>query len=275
MPIYENQSQDDLVVGFPSNKSWLAFLILIDVVAFVGNSLMICGVLLTKRFRKPAHYLLVSLSASDFLTSILVMPLGIFSAVTGKWSVGRHLCHFWLIVDLTCCSASVLNLALISLDRYWCILKPLRYADIQTSRLCFHMIGFVWFEAFLTACLPLLGWGASSTHREMDVCVIGWFFPSQYYVFVLTLNLLCPSLVMLYVYAKIYATARRQLQRISVLFVHQNEMGISSALVRQNKASRKLGVLLGIFLVCWSPYLLVTLYLQVRIVGLRLYNFTQ
>ena len=267
MHVYENQSRNDVVGFLTWNKPWLALLILIDLVALFGNLVVICGVVYTKHFRTSSHYLLASLSISDLITSIVVMPLGIMDALTSKWRGGKGLCLFWLIVDFTCCSASVLNLALISLDKYWCILKPLRYPSFEASNLCFIMIGLVWFMAFLTTCLPLLGWSGRLQGQQEDVCVVGWLFPSYYYVFFLIFNLLCPFLVMLYVYASIFLTARRQLHRISVLFLQHNQSAISRSVVKQNKACGRLGVLLGVFLICWSPYLLVTLYLQVRGMG--------
>ena len=265
MVYYENNSQSDLITGFPnSNKSWLALLILINIIAFFGNFLMICGILSTKRFRNPSHYFLISLSTSDLLCSIFVMPLGIVAAVGGSWHYGEGTCYFWLIVDMTCCSASVLNLALVSIDKYLSIIRPLRYNDIVTNRNAFLMIGLVWLEAVCTAIVPLLGfWNMRSHHSKVNVCVFSWFFPTFYYLFVLSVNLLLPFLIMVYVYARIYVTARRQLRRISGLFARQNQSNMAVAIIKQNKASRKLGMLLGVFVICWTPYLSLTLYLQV------------
>ena len=265
MTQYENHvDESDLITGFPnSNKSWLALLILINTVAFFGNFLMICGILSTKRFRNPSHYFLISLSTSDLLCSLLVMPLGVVTAVSGTWDYGDGVCYFWLIADMMCCSASVLNLALVSLDKYLSIIKPLRYTDIQTPTKTFVMIGIVWLEAIFTASVPLFGLWKMKNHAEFPVCVFSWFFPRFYYIFVLSVNLLLPFLVMLYVYARIYFTARRQLRRISILFVRQNQASEAQAIIKRNKASRKLGMLLGVFVLCWSPYLTLTLYLQV------------
>lgn len=38
---------------------------------------------------------------------------------------------------------------------------------------------------------------------------------------------------------------------------------IAIAIIKQNTATRKLGAILGVFVMCWSPYLVVTLYIQV------------
>ena len=261
---YENQTHSDLITGFPnSNKSWLALLILINILAFFGNFLMICGILSTKRFRNPSHYFLISLCTSDFLCSIFVMPLGIVTAVSGSWDNGKAACYFWLIVDMMCCSTSVLNLALVSLDKYLAIIKPLRYTDIQTPRNALFLIALVWIEAIFTASIPLFGFWELKNHSEVNVCVFSWFFPPFYYIFVLSLNLLLPFVIMFYVYTRIYVTARRQLHRISILFVQQHQSRVAVGIIKQNKASRKLGMLLGVFVLCWSPYLTLTLYLQV------------
>ena len=225
---------------------------------------MICGILSTKRFRNPTHYFLISLCTSDLLCSIFVMPFGIVTAVSGSWDYGEVSCYFWLIVDMMCCSSSVLNLALVSFDKYLSIIKPLRYTDIQTPRNAFLMISAVWLEAILIASVPLFGLWEMKNHSEVHVCVFSWFFPPFYYIFVLCVNLLLPFVVMIYAYTRIYMTARRQLHRISVLFQQQNQSNVAAKIIKQNKASKKLGILLGVFVLCWSPYLTLTLYLQVR-----------
>ncbi|XP_028406893.1 octopamine receptor-like [Dendronephthya gigantea] len=263
MAPFGNQTHSDLITGFPnSNKSWLALLIFINSLAFFGNATMITGILTTKRFRNPSHYFLVSLCMSDLLCSVLVMPFGIETAVSGTWENGEATCYFWLIVDMMCCSSSVLNLALISLDKYLSIINPLRYAEFQTPRNALLMIAFVWLESMITASVPLFGFWQMKNHSEVHVCVFSWFFPPKYYIFVLSVNLLLPFVAMLYVYGRIYVTARRQLHRISILFVTQNQSNMATKIIKQNKASRKLGMLLGVFVICWSPYLTLTFYLQ-------------
>ena len=41
-----------------------------------------------------------------------------FSPTTEKWVFGIHLCMFWLTSDILCCTASILNLCAIAVDRF-------------------------------------------------------------------------------------------------------------------------------------------------------------
>lgn len=43
------------------------------------------------------------------------------------WGIGYITCQFWLIVDYLMSNASVLNLLLISFDRYFSVTRPLTY----------------------------------------------------------------------------------------------------------------------------------------------------
>lgn len=61
----------------------------------------------------------MSLAVSDMLIGVFVMSFAVYFEWTDfQWNLGAALCNFYLAIDVSCSTASILNLVAISLDRY-------------------------------------------------------------------------------------------------------------------------------------------------------------
>ena len=67
------------------------------------------------------------------------------------------MCLFWLSIDYTASTASIFNLSILSLDRYWSITSPLRYLRRRTKKRALIMILTAWIGASMWF-IPVLGW---------------------------------------------------------------------------------------------------------------------
>jgi hypothetical protein len=99
-----------------------------------GNVLVVLSVFLYKRMRTFTNILLTSLATADLLVGMIsftcfdgliievfqvVMPLALVDLLySHHWPFGRLLCSIWATTDVLLCTASILNLCVISLDRY-------------------------------------------------------------------------------------------------------------------------------------------------------------
>lgn len=83
----------------------------------IGNILVCVAVFLVRKLRKPCNYLLVSLAVSDLCVALLVMPMALLYEISGNWSFGWIMCDLWVSFDVLSCTASILNLCMISVDR--------------------------------------------------------------------------------------------------------------------------------------------------------------
>ncbi|XP_053679517.1 5-hydroxytryptamine receptor 1-like [Anopheles nili] len=177
----------------------------------VGNILVCVAVCLVRKLRRPCNYLLVSLAVSDLCVACLVMPPALMYEVLGEWNFGRVFCDIWVSFDVLSCTASILNLCAISVDRYWAITKPLEYGVKRTPRRMMLCVALVWLAAACISLPPLLILGNKHTIGEgtdqRPFCAVCEDVGYQIYA---TLgSFYIPLAVMLFVYYQIFRAARR------------------------------------------------------------------
>lgn len=75
--------------------------------------------------------------------------------VMGYWIFGDVWCQMHSALDVLLCTASILNICLISLDRYWSITRAMEYLKFRSERTVTVMICSVWFFSALVSVPPL------------------------------------------------------------------------------------------------------------------------
>nr|XP_029711848.1 octopamine receptor Oamb-like isoform X3 [Aedes albopictus] len=74
------------------------------------------------------------------------------------WIFGDVWCRVWLAVDVWMCTASILNLCAISLDRYVAVTRPVTYPSIMSTGRAKSLIAGLWVLSFVICFPPLVGW---------------------------------------------------------------------------------------------------------------------
>lgn len=93
-------------------------LILLTVSTICGNLLLVLSVCLVKKLKQPSNYLIVSLAVADLAVAVAVMPfVSITDLIGGHWIFGQLFCNVFIAMDVMCCTASILTLCVISIDR--------------------------------------------------------------------------------------------------------------------------------------------------------------
>lgn len=175
----------------------------------IGNILVCIAVCLVKKLRRPCNYLLVSLAVSDLCVAVLVMPIALLNELGDVWPFGTLFCDIWVSFDVLSCTASILNLCAISVDRYWAITKPLEYGVKRTPRRMLMCVGLVWLGAACISLPPLLILGNEHTMPDTGLpwCQVCQSFGYQLYA--TTCAFYLPLFIMLFVYYQIFRAARR------------------------------------------------------------------
>ena len=173
--------------------------------AIIGNVLVILSVCTNRKLRTITNRFVVSLATADLLVGVLVLPLAIKVEATERWSLGSIPCEVWIAFDVMLCTASILNLLCISVDRYWAITRPLKSITKRTTKLASTMIAVVWIAAAVVASPPLVGW--KETGR--DVTMECYLHQDPYYRLCAALVVFyIPLAVMLFIYARIFLITR-------------------------------------------------------------------
>uniref|UniRef100_A0A452HAI9 G-protein coupled receptors family 1 profile domain-containing protein n=1 Tax=Gopherus agassizii TaxID=38772 RepID=A0A452HAI9_9SAUR len=134
------------------------FLALFILSAIVGNILVILSVACNRHLQTVTNYFIVNLAIADLLLSTTVLPFSATLEVLGSWAFGRIFCDIWAAVDVLCCSASIMSLCIISVDRYIGVKYSLKYPTIMTEKKAVVILGVVWLSSMVISIGPLLGW---------------------------------------------------------------------------------------------------------------------
>lgn len=186
----------------------LSFLVLATV---LGNVLVILSVFTYRPLRIVQNFFIVSLAVADLAVAILVMPFNVAYLLLGKWIFGIHLCKLWLTCDVLCCTASILNLCAIALDRYWAITDPINYAQKRTLKRVLATIAGVWILSGAISSPPLAGW--NDWPEELHPGTPCQLTRRQGYVIYSSLgSFFIPLLLMSLVYLEIFLATRRRLR---------------------------------------------------------------
>lgn len=119
----------------------------------------------------------------------------------------------WLTSDILCCTASILNLCAIALDRFWAITDPINYAQKRTVKRVLMMIAFVWILSLIISVPPLIGWNdwpSPEIFAEEQVCVLTR--RQGYVIYSSSGSFFIPLLIMTIVYIEIFIATKRRLR---------------------------------------------------------------
>ncbi|XP_019940354.1 5-hydroxytryptamine receptor 1D [Paralichthys olivaceus] len=186
-----------------------ALLAVVTLATVLSNAFVVATIFLTRKLHTPANFLIGSLAVTDLLVSILVMPISIVYTVSKTWSLGQIVCDIWLSSDITFCTASILHLCVIALDRYWAITDALEYSKRRTMRRAAIMVGVVWVIS-ISISMPPLFWRQSKAHEELTECVvntdqISYTLYSTFGAFYV------PTVLLIILYGRIYVAARSRI----------------------------------------------------------------
>ncbi|XP_034564481.1 muscarinic acetylcholine receptor M3 [Notolabrus celidotus] len=121
----------------------------LSLVTVVGNILVLVSFKINKALKTVNNYYLLSLAFADLTIGTLSMNLYTTYIIMDQWALGPVVCDLWLAIDYVASNASVMNLLVISFDRYFSVTRPLTYRAKRTTKRAMTMICLAWSISFI------------------------------------------------------------------------------------------------------------------------------
>ncbi|CAB4042220.1 5-hydroxytryptamine receptor 1-like [Paramuricea clavata] len=223
----------------------------------VGNTLVLVATWRERSLHQPNKYFIVCLAVADLLVGLFVAPLWVYqNSLNFKSSI--HLCRFAVWADTLALTASIYSLTFISFDRYLKISKPLQYKSRMTTSTSLKVIFIIWLISTgisTYAATPQSG-SNGILNTGYGFCPVNRNKFKGFYTFVAVTAFFLPTVVILVMYALIFLVVRKRQKML-----RNGELGQScsvlnqrSAFLKDLKAIRMLLVVVGVFILCWSPF---------------------
>ncbi|XP_076183264.1 muscarinic Acetylcholine Receptor, A-type [Ptiloglossa arizonensis] len=188
--------------------------VFLSVITVVGNIMVMISFKIDKQLQTTSNYFLFSLAVADFAIGLISMPLFTVYTVLGYWPLGPHICDTWLALDYLVSNASVLNLLIISFDRYFSIMRPLSYRVKRTTSKAAIMIASAWGISLLLWPPWIYAWPYIEGQRTVpnNACYIQFIETNQYITIITAIAAFyIPVTVMCFLYWRIWKkTTNRQ-----------------------------------------------------------------
>ncbi|CAH1783372.1 unnamed protein product [Owenia fusiformis] len=273
-----------------------------------GNVLVLLAVFVNSHLRSTTNYFIVNLAIADLLLGLTVLPFSASLEVIKAWVFGRIFCDIWAAIDVMCCTASIMTLCVISIDRYIGVTRPLQHSTIITEKRALMIVVLVWILAAVISIAPLAGWKEPPPENPYDCGVTKQI---GYVIFSVSGSFYIPLFIIISVYLKIYREALIQSKFLKTgvktqrneefnseitLRIHSGGYQVANTAKRNNnnrqnhsfqssssssegsnrkhysrntvagkeakfkrekKAAKTLGIVVGVFIMCWFPFFFV------------------
>ena len=204
------------------------FIFLLIIFGLVGN-FGVCAMVYTHRHLQTIpNYLIVNLSISDLLRIFFTLSVSAGVLIQRRWISGETFCHVNGCYTLIFLVASLMSVTIISVNRYFLIVRPNESAAFFSQRRTKVMLFTLWFLAVSIAIPPNLGWGHYGFFVSRATCFIAVGSSYSYTSFLVIAFIATPFSVLIWCYMKIYMAMKKSKQRVVQMSVRNLPVSVSA-----------------------------------------------
>jgi len=232
--------------------------VLITVTGIFANLVLIITIATTRKLYSATHAFIVNLAIVDLLTASFVIPYDVNFMVKGYYTYNLVECGIMHTAFLMSLPLAILNLALLTIERFITITFPFKRDKILTKHVVFLVLLVTWVYTLVVSLFPLM-YNLGSLTSEFGDCQ--YVFPWGFSYFYCVVNFLIPIITIVIVNFMIFRIANSHEKRITISYTDcHKQQRKKGRLLLFRKGAKRVFLLVTIFTLCWLPYIVLVIW---------------
>ncbi|ESN94572.1 hypothetical protein HELRODRAFT_122869, partial [Helobdella robusta] len=201
-----------------------AFLVIIMIIfGSTGNLLVLMVVARCPTLKKSYNTFIASLSATDLLFNISIMPFYADSFYHRRWRFSKGLCMFHAFFGTVLIMCSSLHIALIAINRYFLVVHMSIYPRVSRIRILILQIVIVWLISIASVIPGAVGWHAVVRYTDqISRCTYVRSESKESLDIVFSMGFVLPSFVVFICYGLIWCKSKGSRKKLK-LYKHPSQ----------------------------------------------------
>ncbi|XP_065653570.1 beta-2 adrenergic receptor-like [Hydra vulgaris] len=226
------------------------FFFVISFSGLIFNSVLIMIIYLDRNLHTITNTFIVNLAVSDLITASAVVPFDADFLLRSYYPYGKILCGFKETMFMLSLPSSVVNLLLLTFERFVATKFPFKKFQYFTTNKVILLITLSWIYTLNSALFPIYYEGISAVTIKNRICYLT--FPDSYAFYQIFGNFVVPVLIMVGIYIFLFSTVHKHKKQI-----RRNSIKTQLKCKTNHKTIKSIFLLVGNFLVCWLTFIVL------------------
>ena len=239
--------------------------VVFTVFALFGNTLIILAFCKHKTLRTSPNLLVLNLSIVDILAALTGHPLLVAVLIRGAWFLGPNVCKYQAILTSFLFMTSHLSITLITLNRYFIIVRYKKHPVVFAKRSTCTFILATWvLSSGFVLSLSLMAKENFRFHAEEALCIIARESAGRALLMVAFGNITFLATISFNaaIFKSVYLHRRKISFKLEAHLLERQEEGSRCSRRKRNRISirkeevyvtKKLFVVTSLYALCWLP----------------------
>ncbi|XP_067903102.1 glucose-dependent insulinotropic receptor-like [Heterodontus francisci] len=233
----------------------------LSLLIIASNAVVIVAlVLMMLKNRSTSLCFILNLAVADMLVGFTCFGTTVIVLTSQGFTTSRVLCIFRISLITSPSAASILTMVSVAFDRFLAVKLPLQYCRLMTDKLVVLIIAGLWIVALLIGFLPVIIQQLQPDEYN-GVCTLFSIINPKYVIIIFFTCFFPASLIFVYFYSVIlkiaYSHTRQILESERISSVSSPDPP-PRCHIRDVKAVRIIGILVGCFMVAWAPFFIAS-----------------